>query len=794
MRSRVFLTCFVGVLMVMWLQGVWAQTTPPTVTFTTPAGIQRGTTGTFVIEGTDLTGASGMVFSEPGLTAKILSVSEVPPSRVALEPKVVRASRPYFDEPVKVQAKVEISSESWMALGAHQFRIITPHGSSTPGRLVVSAYPELQEREPNDTFSQAQEVSLPATVNGLIPAPGDYDNFCFQARSAQEIVFLISAGGLGSSLDPVLELYDPQGKRIASNVDERDRSSLGFKIPSDGRYTIRVGDFQQNGSIRHFYRLTIGQLPFLKGRYPLGLKAGTSRDFKVWGYNLGEVKTAAPEPFGLMPGKVMDIGGLVAQTHSGETVNTLPIAVGRYDEIEETGKNNSLREAQELQYPITVNGRITLDASGKALPDYYKFIARKGQKLILETAANRLGSPLDSVLEVLDGTGKLVPRITARAVWKTQLTLRDRESNSPGLRLFQPTALDLHEYMMAGNDLMRIARLTSAPGADEDIIFESFGGKRLAFEDTTPEAHALDDWIYKVELHPAGAQFPPNGMPVFRINFRNDDGGPIYGKDSRLTFTAPADGTYYVRVADVRNLGGEDFAYRFTIRDLVPDYLVTASPTNPNIPESSNAAVEVSALRTEGFDGPIQVAFEGLPEGIAGTSGIIKPGEDSVTLILSHRTGSKIDNNWARYRIVADAKVGDERALRVANGGDYLKVISLMPQPDIKVYVKNPKVTLTSGGEAKVTLAIERQNGFKGRVLFRLQDLPFGVRPVNVGLNGIMIAENETERTFTLDSRPWVKPVTKAIYAIGQVEALVQTEHPSVPITLEIVGTERASN
>jgi hypothetical protein len=56
-----------------------------------------------------------------------------------------------------------------------------------------------------------------------------------------------------------------------------------------------------------------------------------------------------------------------------------------------------------------------------------------------------------------------------------------------------------------------------------------------------------------------------------------------------------------------------------------------------------------------------------------------------------------------------------------------------------------------------------------------------------------MIAENETERTFTLDSRPWVKAGTKPIYAIGLVEALVQTEHPSVPIELQIVGAERAA-
>ena len=204
-----------------------------------------------------------------------------------------------------------------------------------------------------------------------------------------------------------MELVDANGKVIASNQQERDRTSLGAKIPADGVYAARISDYQQGGTIRHFYRLTVGQLPLLKGRYPLGLKAGTTRDFKIWGYNLGETKTAAPEPFGMMAGKAMDTGALVAQTKMGETVNSLPLAIGRYDEIDETNTNTSWQTAQELRYPLTVNGRLTLDSSGKASSDFYRFTAKKGQKLILETAASRLGSPLDSVIEVLDSTGRL---------------------------------------------------------------------------------------------------------------------------------------------------------------------------------------------------------------------------------------------------------------------------------------------------------------------------------------------------------------------------------------------------
>ena len=58
MRSRAKWPFFLGTLMMLLPQVAASQTTPPTVTFTTPPGLQRGTTGTFVIEGTDLAGAT----------------------------------------------------------------------------------------------------------------------------------------------------------------------------------------------------------------------------------------------------------------------------------------------------------------------------------------------------------------------------------------------------------------------------------------------------------------------------------------------------------------------------------------------------------------------------------------------------------------------------------------------------------------------------------------------------------------------------------------------------------------
>src|SRR5262249_13971940 len=263
--------------------------------------------------------------------------------------------------------------------------------------------------------------------------------------------------------------------------------------------------------------------------------------------------------------------------------------------------------------------------------------------------------------------------------------------------------------------------------------------------------------------------------------------------DSRVEFTAPEEGLYFARIMDVRNRGGTDFAYRLTIREPVEDFLISASPTNPNIPEGSKVPVEVTAFRREGFQAPIEVEFDNLPKGVIGTSGVIPSGENSVTLILSVAPGSHLQNGWGSFRILGKAKLDGKIAVRMANEGEPLRVIASMPQPDVKVYVKDKKVTINPAGEAQMTLGVLRLNGFKGRVLFRIQNLPYGVRPINVGLNGVMIAENETERTFTLECRAFVKPVNRQVLAVGTVEALVPTEHPSEPVTLEVVGAERAS-
>ena len=68
---------------------------------------------------------------------------------------------------------------------------------------------------------------------------------------------------------------------------------------------------------------------------------------------------------------------------------------------------------------------------------------------------------------------------------------------------------------MVGGEIIRIRNIPDSP--DADIGFDSFNGQRIAYFDTTTEAHAIDQPLYKVEMHPPGTKFTPNGLPLVRL-------------------------------------------------------------------------------------------------------------------------------------------------------------------------------------------------------------------------------------------------------------------------------------
>ena len=111
----------------------------------------------------------------------------------------------------------------------------------------------------------------------------------------------------------------------------------------------------------------------------------------------------------------------------------------------------------------------------------------------------------------------------------------------------------------------------------------------------------------------------------------NDDGIAIdyismhdyRSMDSRLTFTAPAAGDYFVRVTDQSGSFGPRAVYRLTASVAEPDFALWLHPDDvPVWGPGSTSAMLVKINRFDGLGGDIKLSLEGLPPGWIGSENI----------------------------------------------------------------------------------------------------------------------------------------------------------------------------
>ena len=768
------------------------RTNPPTLLETTPPAVARGLATEVRLDGINLRGASAVLFDQAGVSGRVLHVNEL--GEFTENRSGARPSIQVGAFPPRNQVTIEVQVDSDAQIGLYRFRLQTAEGTTNTGTLSVEPYfGENAEIEPNDSIAEAMQqneyVFLPAIVSGSLRAPGDEDFFAFRSLAGRELVFDVSAQTIGSALRWGLDLYDAKGVRLAARRidDSQPGTALAYRIPAEGRYTLRVHDLERGGGRRHIYRIKIGEYPYLTGVYPLGIRNGESAEIGLQGFNLGDQRRTTLR--GAPSFSQIKAQEVTLRSQRGAAHNKIRLAVGDYPEVaEQEGP-----AAQTLSAPSTVNGRLSGISDNIADQDHFRFRAQKGRRYVIDVEAQRLGSSLDSVIEVLDAQGKPIPRATIRAVHATALTLADRDSVNPGLRLVSPDGFAVGDWVMIGSEILRLEALPRGP--DDDFRFESFNGQRIGFLDTTTEAHAVDTPAYKVQIHSPGKTFAPNGLPLVTLHYRNDDGGPLYGKDSRLTFTAPADGEYLIKLSDTRGQQGEQFAYRLTVREPAPDFTLEVSPSNPNVPKGGRQLLRITAARLDGFDGPIEVEVRDLPVGIRATRSTIFPGQDSTAIVL------EADRDASQPRpvplvVAGRARVGDRDLTRIASADDKLRYLALAQPPDIHVEAAQKEVVLEAGGTVEVSLSVERNKGFDGRVPISVLNLPPGVRVLDVGLNGVLVTEEETTRSFTLEAKSWVKPLEQHIALTGEVEtrSSIRSNYASAPILLKLVPRPTAAS
>jgi hypothetical protein len=471
----------------------------PVLAWIFPAGAARGTTVEILASGTSIAPDTVLVTGQ-GVTGKVLDAKD----------------------PNKVKLSVTVAADA--PVGEREFRLLNAGGISNRFRFLVGDIPEINELEPanNDRSSPQTIAPLPMVVNGQI-TDSDRDYFRFAAKAGETIVLEVKARALLPFIadavpgwfDPQLTVYDAAGKQVAFADDFRGLPDpvLFFHPPTDGDYTVELRDVLYRGRGDFVYRLTIGALPYVTGIFPLGGQRGTEVPIEIHGVNLKSTRTTVKVP---------------AEAPRKTAVEGLPFAAGDYPSV----RAAEGPAPQRITVPASIDGRIATPGASA----WFLFTVKKGDKLVFDAQARRLGSPMDTVLTLYD-------------VKKNQLAEND-DWNDPleAMLAHNSDSRIVYTFATAGDYLLRLRdiqgkggeeyayRLTIAPPRPDFTLRVAPDNPRMGQGDTaaiTVAAVRHDEFNGEIQL---GVEDLPDGFSASQGFI------PAGQNEGRLTITAPAGG------------------------------------------------------------------------------------------------------------------------------------------------------------------------------------------------------------------------------------------------------------
>src|SRR5215471_7486571 len=260
----------------------------PHMLHTLPAGTRRGTTSELKIAGLNLKNVDRVLLGDSlaegrvvAATAESLTVQMAVSATVAPGRYPLRAFVGSFEAPLQIQIVVSDLEEKL----------------ATPAR----------------SRDNPQSITVPAAFSGVFDTRKARDFFAFDVRAGERLVFDVDSMKLGFLDDPLVAVYTPDGKLLASHDDRLQQngdeppnldSYLVYTFEKAGRYVAMIRDCAERGNPNYVYRLAIypgrpdfdlrsltPELTLFRGRtVPLPARVrrfgGWSTPVEVWAENL----------------------------------------------------------------------------------------------------------------------------------------------------------------------------------------------------------------------------------------------------------------------------------------------------------------------------------------------------------------------------------------------------------------------------------------------------------------------------------------------------------------------------
>lgn len=744
----------------------------PFVEHVAPPAVARGAVVRLELVGSQLDRATGLWTSLPPGKLRVANIVASAPDRTILE----------------------VAASPDCPIGLYALRLATEDGLSNPHLFVVD------DLVPRETLADPQ-ADFPVAVAGRLLS-GGHERHRLTVTAGQRLTFDVVASRLGNDSDPLVTIFDSQGKRVARSDNSPGNffdTSFSHEFAAAGNYVVEVRDARYQGSPHWRYLLRIGDFPAARVTLPSSAAPGALARLHLPEFPGLEVPVDVPA--------LSTVGAAyVSLRRPGATVGAwAPLLVSSHLNVVESEPNDAVDEAVRIPaLPALLHG-VFASPSDR---DHFACELKKGDRISVRAETKSIQSAADVELFVLDSTGREIQRsddVNLPGGALDEASLQFTANQDGVFRLL------VRELTRAGGPefTYRLEVQRAAPRLQVTAEIAAFTTPRNSFQ-ILPLNVVRQEYDGPIQLRladaPAGLTLAPDVIPAGQnslvATLRAADSTPL-GVHSFHLFARPVDGESPAETQVVvqplvdRQIINVDLI-RYGLRDnqryLPPsvrtEFALLVTPPAPFqldaadspviLPRYQVAELPLGLTREPGFQG--LVAFAALSAGQLGeeTQGRkqvfyrapVAAADQSAARATFH-SRSQANEGQERVDLYATAQLGERRIT-------LNRSVQLSIKPAFELVLEPPQAVLAPGASATIRLNAKRLPSFAGPIQVALTAQPGVTAPAM-----LEIPAGQASVEFTVSAAPDVKPRRERIRCVATATVGGFQEEPR-PVELDL--------
>ncbi len=259
---------------------------------------------------------------------------------------------------------------------------------------------------------------------------------------------------------------------------------------------------------------------------------------------------------------------------------------------------------------------------------------------------------------------------------------------------------------------------------------------------------------------------------------QNDDAAMA---DARIEFDAKKDAEYILSVRDLTERGGEDFAYRLSIRPPAAaagaEFTARFSPDNLRVSRGSHSRLRCEVTPLAGFSGPVRLAFQELPTGVFSEPLLLNTGAAaSGLLVISALKDAPLGN--FPLKLIATGIAGGKMITRTTEpfSGDRqvrAAFLTVVDSPPFTLELTTLSASVEQLQSVKIGVLAQRREGFTGDIKLSAEGFSTGKDPITKSLdvNETTLKGSETMGSISLKPKLESEVGTRTVIIRGEATA-----------------------